>query len=72
MDLKYHKDWTVLTCFYFYCNKRELWHDNSIHVEREIKNNSLTARFANSSAQSSPAENAQTLSNEELESYTVI
>ena len=49
--LKFEQNWTTLS--YFYCNKRKLWHDDSIHVEREIKNDSLRARFANSSTQNS-------------------
>ena len=44
MELKHYKDWTTLP--YFYCNKQQLI-DTIIrlHVDREIKNDSLGAQL---------------------------
>ena len=53
--LKLDKDWTTFTGFY--CKKRELRYDNSIHVEREIENDGLRARSPTSTTQITPAYN---------------
>ena len=50
--LKLDKDWTTFTGFY--CKKRELRYDNSIHVEREIENDGLRARSPTSTTQITP------------------